>query len=91
MKIFDLRFRNLALAGLLCAFTAAPAVAASAAPSFKTYDSNDDGTISLDEYVAQGGNEQAFQESDANKDKHLSVDEFIKAGAGKDSQSKSGY
>lgn len=96
MNTFDLRFRYLALIGLLCAFTAAPALAASdapaaAAPSFKTYDTNDDGMISKEEYVAQGGKEQDFQAYDTNKDNSLSIDEFVKANGAKDSQSKSNY
>jgi Ca2+-binding EF-hand superfamily protein len=96
MNTFDLRFRNLTLVGLLCAFSLTPAMAASEAPaaeapSFKTYDSNDDGMISMAEYLAQGGKEPAFQASDTNKDNSLSIDEFVKANAPKDTQGKSNY
>jgi len=57
--------------------TAAPTAGAS---SFKSYDSNGDGKISLDEFKAQGGQEQAFTGIDANQDKSLSKDEFSKLG-----------
>ena len=57
--------------------TAAPAAGAS---SFKSYDSNGDGKISLDEFKAQGGQDQAFTGIDANQDKSVSKDEFSKLG-----------
>jgi Ca2+-binding EF-hand superfamily protein len=49
---------------------------AAGAPSFKSYDSNGDGKISLEEFKAQGGQEQAFARIDANQDKSLNKDEF---------------
>lgn len=83
MKTFDHRFLPLALAAALSVVTAATAVAAPAGqpalPSFKAVDRNGDGTISPDEFQAQGGLEQAFREADANHDNRLSQDEFTKA------------
>jgi len=84
MKSFDQRFLDLTLAGVLSVFAAAPALAAPATPSFKAYDGNGDGTISLEEFQAQGGQEQAFREGDANRDQRLNSDEFIKASANND-------
>jgi hypothetical protein len=88
MDTFDFRIRNVALAGLVCAFAAAQAVAASAAPGFKTYDNNGDGMISLEEFVALGGKEQAFLAGDVNKDGLLSNDEFTQVTASKEPQTK---
>jgi hypothetical protein len=61
MKSINPRVLTLTLAGLL---SAAPAsvLAAPVMPAFKTADSNGDGMISLEEFRAQGGQEQAFQE-----------------------------
>lgn len=53
---------------------------AASAPSFISFDSNSDGKISLKEFKAQGGNEQAFTGIDANQDKNLSKDEFSNLG-----------
>lgn len=88
MNTFELRIRNLALAGMVCALTATQALAASAAPDFKTYDANGDGMIGLEEFVALGGKEQAFLDSDLNKDNSLSSDEFAKIAASKGAQTK---
>lgn len=70
---------NLALIGVLSAFTTASALAAEAAPSFKVYDNNGDGKVSLDEFKAQGGQEDVFRLVDINGDNSLSGDEFGKA------------
>jgi len=81
MKSINPRLLALALAGLLSA-TAASALAVqslpgatpgaaatpSGEPSIKTYDSNGDGKISIEEFKPQGGQEQAFREADANRD-----------------------
>ena len=88
MNTFELRIRNVALAGLVCAFAAAQAVAASAAPGFKTYDANGDGMITMEEFVSMGGKEQAFLDGDANKDSNLSNDEFAKITVSKEPQAK---
>ncbi|MDP2031660.1 MAG: hypothetical protein Q8K12_18670 [Thiobacillus sp.] len=90
MNTFDIRIRNAAIATLLCAFAAAQALAASpnaAKPDFKAYDQNSDGMVSLEEFVAQGGNKgKEFLAADVNKDNHLSSDELIEATASKTSQ-----
>jgi len=90
MKSINPRFLTLALAGLLSAASASALAAQSmpgtpgtpaspsGAPSIKTYDSNGDGEISIEEFKPQGGQEQAFREGDANQDKSLSSDESLK-------------
>lgn len=83
MKTINHRILYLALAGTLSAF-AVPVLAAPAMPGFKTVDSNGDGMVGLDEFLAQGGYEQAFHEGDANQDKRLSSDEYVKAAANAD-------
>lgn len=88
MNTLELRIRNVALAGMVCAFAAAQALAASAAPGFKTYDANGDGIIGLEEFVALGGKEQAFLDGDLNKDNGLSSDEFAKIVVSKEPQTK---
>jgi hyperosmotically inducible protein len=79
MKSIHHRFMMLTLAGMLSAGAAGQALAATA--DFKAYDRNGDGTISLEEYQAQGGQAQTFHEGDANRDNSLSPDEFVKARA----------
>lgn len=79
MKCINHRMLNLALAGALGAFTAATASAAPAMPNFKTTDSNGDNMVSLKEFQAQGGHEQAFIDGDVNRDKRLDNDEYFKA------------
>jgi len=92
MKSIHPHFLTLTLAGLLSAASAsalaqpmpeaAPAstAATAGAPSFKSHDSNGDGKISLEEFKAQGGQEQVFTAIDANQDMRLSNDEFSKLG-----------
>ncbi|MFN3751184.1 MAG: BON domain-containing protein [Thiobacillus sp.] len=72
----------LVLAGALGA--AGAAVANPLMPSFKTADRNGDGAVSLQEFLAVGGVEQAFREGDANGDKLLNQDEYTKAVANTD-------
>jgi len=79
MNTFDTRIRNASIATLLCAFAAAQAWAASDQPDLKAYDQNSDGMVSLEEFVAQGGNGKAFMAADANSDNALSSDELINA------------
>jgi hyperosmotically inducible protein len=83
MKSINPRVLTLTLAGLL---SAAPAsvLAAPVMPGFKTADSNGDGMISLEEFQAQGGQEQAFREGDADRDNRLNSDEYVKASANND-------
>lgn len=83
MEHLNHRFVKLALSGLLGAASAS-ALAAPVMPGFKTADSNGDGKVSLDEFKAQGGHEQAFREGDANRDKLLNGDEYVKASANND-------
>lgn len=83
MKHFNRSVLKLALAGVLSAASAS-ALAAPVMPGFKSADSNGDGVISLAEFVAQGGVEQAFREGDANRDSRLSSNEYIKASANND-------
>ena len=93
MKSIRPHFLTLTLAGLLSAASAsalaqsmpdtAPETSFSptaGASSFKTFDSNGDGKISLEEFKAQGGQEQVFTATDANQDKSLSNDEFSMLG-----------
>jgi Ca2+-binding EF-hand superfamily protein len=84
MKHLNRSLLNLTLATVLSALTAGTALAepgAKAAPStFKDYDSNGDGIVSLEEFRALGGDEQAFQQADANRDSRLSSEELVKAG-----------
>ncbi|HWR76034.1 MAG TPA: BON domain-containing protein [Thiobacillus sp.] len=78
MKSINPRFLSLTLAGLLSAASASALAqsmpgATPGAPSVKTYDSNGDGEISIEEFKPQGGQEQA-------RDKRLNSDEYAKAG-----------
>lgn len=79
---------KLALATLVGALAAGPALsapAAEAAPaSFKSYDNNGDGMLSPEEFRAMGGYEQAFRQGDANRDNSLNPDEFVMARANND-------
>ena len=87
MKSIHPHFLTLTLAGLLSAASASAwaqsmpdAAPTAGASSFKNHDSNGDGKISLEEFKAQGGQEQTFTKMDANQDKSLSNDEFSKLG-----------
>lgn len=74
---------NLTVITLLGSLATATALAESptqdAAASFKAFDTNGDGMVSLEEFVAQRGNENAFRAADANGDNNLSREEFAKA------------
>lgn len=84
MKTLTQSMLSLALATALSAMTAPSAMAGIAAPSFNAYDSNADGSISLEEFQAQGGLVKAFHEGDINRDLSLSKDELAGANAGND-------
>jgi hyperosmotically inducible protein len=75
---------NLTLAGVLGVLIATSLLAAPVLSSFKSADGNGDGMVSLEEFVAQGGQEQAFREGDANRDSRLSSEEYTKASANND-------
>ncbi|MHB1092784.1 EF-hand domain-containing protein [Thiobacillus sp.] len=81
MKSINHHIWILGLAGALGAATSISALAASASTEFKSYDSNGDGHISLQEYQAKGGGEQTFHMIDANGDHIVSHDEFAKKGS----------
>lgn len=82
MKNHSTRVLRFAQAGLLGAFAAHAAIAATTMPEFAQYDVNKDGAVSLEEFSARGGKENAFRAGDANGDGMLSPDEFGKAVAG---------
>lgn len=84
MKSIKPRILNLTLACALNALAATPALAGPAMPGFKTVDGNGDGMVSLEEFQAQGGHEQAFREGDANRDTHLDSSEYVMAVANND-------
>jgi N-acetylneuraminic acid mutarotase len=88
MNTFDTHIRNATIVTLLCAFAAVQAWAAPEKPDFKAYDNNSDGMISLEEFVALGGQGQAFLEGDLNSDDHLSSDELINVTASKEPQTR---
>lgn len=85
MKHVNRSFSNLSLATLLGVLSAGSALAEPAEqavpPSFKIYDSNGDGAVSLEEFRALKGDEQVFRQADANRDNRLSSEEFAKATA----------
>ena len=94
MKSIHPHFLTLTVAGLLSAASASALAqsmpdtapergaptAGAASTSFMNFDSNGDGKISLEEFKAQGGQEQVFTAIDANQDMSLNNDEFSKLG-----------
>ncbi|WP_296821921.1 BON domain-containing protein [Thiobacillus sp.] len=82
MKNLNRTLLKLALASMFSAGVAGQAMAATA--SFKTYDSNGDGKVSLTEFQEHGGQAQAFRDGDTNHDNSLSQDELVKADASGD-------
>jgi hyperosmotically inducible protein len=88
MNPFNRNLLNLTITTLMSTLAAGTALAEpatkAAPPSFKDHDSNGDGMVSLEEFRARGGSEQAFSEGDANRDNRLSSDEFIKSSANDD-------
>lgn len=93
MKPLNRSLLTLTLAGTLSALagTAVAAPASSAAASdFKAYDTNADAKISLDEYQAQGGQEDTFRKSDRDGDNLLSRDEFSRSMNNSSERAKTG-
>ena len=84
MKSIKHRFLSLTLVSTLSTVAVTTSLAAPAMPGFKAFDSNGDGSVSLQEFTAQGGQEQAFRAGDANRDSSLNRDEFVKASANND-------
>lgn len=84
MKSINHRILNAALAGTFGAFSVASVAATPGMPPFDAADSNGDGMVSLIEFSAQGGSEQAFREGDANNDSRLSGEEYSVAVANQD-------
>lgn len=68
------------LVALLLGVATLPAYAAgdSKAKSFKDFDTNKDGYLSLDEFEAKGKDDLAFKAADINGDGQLDPDEFDK-------------
>lgn len=68
------------LAALLLGVSMLPAYAAGdrTAISFKDFDTNKDGALSLDEFKAQGKDDLAFKAADINGDEQLDPSEFDK-------------
>jgi hyperosmotically inducible protein len=58
-----------------------PATARTTLPTFQAYDGDADGSISLEEFQAQGGLVKAFHDGDLNRDLRLSKDELAQASA----------
>lgn len=88
MKQLNRTLLNLSFAGVVGTLAASSALAAPASrtldPGFKVYDSNGDGTVSPEEFRAQGGQEPAFRDGDADGDGRLNGDELVKAKAASD-------
>jgi len=72
------------LIAALGALAITAAVAGMAAPAFHTYDGNQNGSISLEEFQAQGGLVKAFYEGDSNQDQRLDKNELARANASND-------
>lgn len=78
------RKTGIRLAALLLGVAIVPAYAAGlkgmseSGISFKDYDSNKDGYLSLEEFQAKGKDDLAFKAADIDGDKRLDPDEFDK-------------
>lgn len=74
---------KLTLAGAISAFALSHAIAAEPATSPSTnlssFDSNKDGAVSSQEYLAKGGQKQGFKAGDSNGDGKLDGSELSKA------------
>jgi hypothetical protein len=87
MKSIQSQLLTITLAGLLSAASTAALAqsmtegspgSAAGASSFKSFDSNGDGKVSLEEFKMQGGQEQTFSTIDTDQDKNLNSEEFAK-------------
>lgn len=71
---------KLTLAGAISAFALSHAIAAEPAPpGLSSFDSNKDGAVSQEEFLAKGGSKQGFKAGDANGDGKLDSSELSKA------------
>lgn len=81
MKISRTPLLQSCLIAAVGGFAMTAAVAGIAAPTFRIYDHNTDGTISLGEFQTQGGLVKAFDDGDVNRDGRLDRNELVKASA----------
>jgi Ca2+-binding EF-hand superfamily protein len=88
MKSSHPHILKLAIVAMLSSFASASAIAAEEASNFKIYDSNGDNMVSLSEFMAQGGQEEAFRSIDTDGNSSLSSDELSKTSAPKESKAK---
>lgn len=79
MERFEHRILKLTLAGALAAFSTTSVLAEPVMPELKVIDLNGDQLVSLEEFVAKGGQEQVFRKSDANRDSQLNGSEYAMA------------
>ncbi|MDQ1314019.1 MAG: hyperosmotically inducible periplasmic protein [Pseudomonadota bacterium] len=91
MERFEHRILKLTLAGALAAFSTTSVLAEPVMPELKVIDLNGDELVSLEEFVAKGGQELAFRKSDANRDNQLGRDEYTRARAHIDRVNASKY
>ena len=84
MKSIPTYILNLTFGATVAALPAHSALAAPVMPTFLAADSNGDTLVSLEEFQAKGGLEQAFHAGDTNRDRRLNSDEYAKAIANND-------
>lgn len=91
MERFEHRILKLTLAGALASFFTTSVLAEPVMPELKAIDLNGDELVSLEEFVAKGGQVPAFRKSDANRDNQLGRDEYTMARAHIDHVNASKY